>query len=179
MAPSLGANGLLDWSQAPVAQWIERSPPEREAAGSNPAGRAVTVGAVDRAELADWIAAYERAWRTPGTEVLAELFAPDAVYSTAPYAPPYEGLTAIAELWEREREGPDEVFTMRCEIVAVEGDTGVARVEVIYGDPIRKEYRDLWIVRLDAEGRAVAFEEWPFWPRERPGSWAGGPGAES
>ena len=27
---------------APVAQWIERSPPEREVAGSNPAGRAVS-----------------------------------------------------------------------------------------------------------------------------------------
>jgi hypothetical protein len=30
--------------QAPVAQWIERPPPERKAAGSNPAGRAPTVG---------------------------------------------------------------------------------------------------------------------------------------
>ncbi len=31
--------GRLD-PPAPVAQWIERSPPEREVAGSNPAGRA-------------------------------------------------------------------------------------------------------------------------------------------
>ena len=29
---------------APVAQWIERSPPEREVAGSNPAGRVLTAG---------------------------------------------------------------------------------------------------------------------------------------
>ena len=33
------ADGRLQ-AQAPVAQWIERSPPEREVAGSNPAGRA-------------------------------------------------------------------------------------------------------------------------------------------
>jgi hypothetical protein len=131
---------------------------------------------MDRADLANWIAAYERAWRTPGTDGLAELFASDATYSTAPYRQPQRGLTAIAELWEKEREGPDEVFTMTSEIVAVEGDTGVARIEVLYGDPIRREYRDLWIVRLDEEGRAVAFEEWPFWPPERPGTFADGPG---
>ena len=131
---------------------------------------------MDRAELANWIAAYERAWRTPGTDVLADLFAPDAVYSTAPYEPPYVGLEAIGALWEREREGPDEVFAMRSEVVAVEADVGVARVEVAYGDPVEREYRDLWIVRLDGDGRAVAFEEWPFWPRERPGTVAGGPG---
>ena len=115
-------------------------------------------------DLADWIARYERAWRTPGTEALAELFTPDAVYRMAPYDPPYEGLAAIAELWEREREGPDEVFTMTSEIVAVEGEVGVARVEVLYGEPTSRQYRDLWIVTLDGEGRAVAFEEWPFSP---------------
>ena len=37
------ADGRLQ-AQAPVAQWIERSPPEREVAGSNPAGRAPVKG---------------------------------------------------------------------------------------------------------------------------------------
>ena len=32
----------LDWPQAPVAQWIERRPPEPEVTGSNPVGRAYT-----------------------------------------------------------------------------------------------------------------------------------------
>jgi uncharacterized protein (TIGR02246 family) len=122
---------------------------------------------LDREQLEDWIAGYERAWRTPGTEALAELFAPDASYSTAPYAQPHIGLEAIAELWEREREGPGEPFEMESEVVAVDGDVGVARIEVRYGGPRRQEYRDIWIVRLDAEGRCAAFEEWPFWP---PGS---------
>src|SRR5215213_7587669 len=36
-----GCRPTLEWpKQAPVAQWIERAPPEREVAGSNPAGRA-------------------------------------------------------------------------------------------------------------------------------------------
>ena len=35
------ARPAISWpAQAPVAQWIERPPPEREVAGSNPAGRA-------------------------------------------------------------------------------------------------------------------------------------------
>ena len=130
---------------------------------------------MDRAQLSDWIAAYERAWRTPGTDSLADLFAADASYVTAPFEPPYLGLESIKALWEAERESPDEVFTLESEIVAVEGDTGVARVEVRYGDPVTRTYRDLWIVRLDESGRCVEFEEWPFWPKGSGGSYPAGP----
>lgn len=128
----------------------------------------------DRAAVESWVEAYERAWRTPGTEGLAELFAPDATYSTAPFTEPHRGLAAIARLWEDEREGPDEAFSLDSEVVAVQGDTGVVRLEVRYGDPVGGEYRDLWIVRLDAEGRCVAFEEWPFWPPGADGHAAAG-----
>jgi ketosteroid isomerase-like protein len=130
---------------------------------------------VDRAQLSDWIAAYERAWRTAGTDSLADLFAADASYRTAPFEPPYRGLDAIAAFWEAEREGPDEAFTMESEIVALDGDTGVVRVEVSYGEPARRTYRDLWIVRLDETGRCVEFEEWPFWPKGSGGTYAAGP----
>jgi hypothetical protein len=119
---------------------------------------------MDHAQLARWIERYERAWRTPGRQPLAELFAPDATYSMGPFEEPTHGLEEIGALWEREREGPDEVFRMESEIVAVEGDTGVVRVEVWYGDPVTRQYRDLWIVRLDPDGRCTWFEEWPFWP---------------
>jgi SnoaL-like domain len=131
---------------------------------------------VDRRELQAWIDAYERAWRTPGTEVLSELFTGDATYSTAPFEEPYRGLDAIRELWEREREGPGEAFSMTSEAVAVEGDTGVARLEVRYAKPPPRVYRDLWIVRLDGGGRCSSFEEWPFWPRDSEGAYAAGPG---
>ena len=60
--------------------------------------------------------------------------------------------------------------------MAVEGDTGVVRLEVRYGDPVHRVYRDLWIVRLDERGRCVTFEEWPFWPRGGDGDFAPGPG---
>ena len=56
---------------------------------------------------------------------------------------------------------------MGSEIAAVDGDTGLVRVEVRYELPRRQQYRDLWIVRLDESGRCFHFEEWPLWP---PGS---------
>jgi len=129
---------------------------------------------VTRRQLGDWIAAYEGAWRTPGTDMLAELFAPEAVYSTAPFEEPHRGLEAIQKMWEEERSGPQEEFSMTSEPVAVEGDTGVARVEVRYSEPRPLHYRDLWIVTLDAEGRCTSFEEWPFWPPGSAGTVAGG-----
>jgi hypothetical protein len=119
---------------------------------------------VTREQLIAWLRRYVSAWRMPGTEVLAELFTKDATYSTAPYEKPHPGLEAIGEMWEAERLGPDEEFEMSSEVVAVEGDTGVARVEVQYRAPKRKEYRDLWIVRLNDAGLCFHFEEWPFWP---------------
>ena len=130
---------------------------------------------MERGELERWLSAYERAWRTPGTDSLANVFTEGATYKNAPYEAPYRGRDAIAEMWKRERTSPDEMFELTTEIVAVEDDTGVAKVEVRYGDPVEIEYRDLWIVRLDDDGRCVEFEEWPFWPPGQKGSWPSGP----
>ena len=126
-----------------------------------------------RQDVEDWLAGYERAWRTAGTGQLSELFAEDATYQLAPYDEPLAGLAAIAQMWEEEREGPDEVFTMTSDLVAVEGDTAVTRVEVAYGDPVSRDYRDLWLMRFSEDGRCVAFEEWPFWT-EQPRTARGG-----
>lgn len=119
---------------------------------------------MDHGDLAHWIAAYEAAWRSPGTEPLADLFAPDATYLPSPFEEPVRGLAAIGEFWEAERAWPDEVFDVDAEIIAVEGSTGVARIEVRYEEPLQRRYRDLWIVTLGNDGLCTAFEEWPFWP---------------
>ena len=121
----------------------------------------------DRAGVNRWLADYEAAWRAPGTEALAALFTSDATYLQSPYQRPVAGLDAIRRMWEDEREGPDEVFTLATEVLAVDGRTAVVRAEVRYGDPPRQEYRDLWVIRLGDDGRCTWFEEWPFWP-ERP-----------
>ncbi len=112
----------------------------------------------------NWITAYEVAWRTEGTAGLGQLFTDGATYQAAPFDQPVTGLEAIAQFWEDERQGPDEVFTLHSEIVAAQGDTAVARLEVVYGDPPQHRYRDLWIITLAADGRCRHFEEWPFHP---------------
>jgi hypothetical protein len=61
---------------------------------------------VDRAGLERWVAAYERLWRTPGTDALGELFAEDATYSTAPYEAPYRGLPAMRSSGSAAATGP-------------------------------------------------------------------------
>lgn len=119
---------------------------------------------MSRPELEDWLNRYERGWRSPGTDHLAELFTTDATYSAGPFQPLLSGLEEISELWESEREGPDEIFTMKSEIVACDGEVGVARIDVAYGDPVDERYRDIWIIELSPDGRCRHFEEWPCWP---------------
>jgi SnoaL-like domain len=108
-----------------------------------------------------------------GTEALATIFTADASYRQGPYQKPIIGLRAIARMWEDERSSPNEVFQMTSEVIAVEDDTAVVRVEVRYGNPVDQAYRDLWIMRFAEDGRCSSFEEWPFFPAQpttaRPG----------
>lgn len=129
---------------------------------------------VSRADADAWVAGYEYAWRTAGTESLRGLFTEDARYRMSPYEDSATGLSEIAELWEREREGPGEPFTMSHRVVAVEGDAAVVRVDVSYERPGTSEYRDLWIIRFAADGRCREFEEWPFWPGQPTTAGGGG-----
>ncbi len=119
---------------------------------------------MDRTGVTRWVAAYEDAWRAPGTDALADIFAVGATYLQGPYEEPVTGLPAIEQMWDAERDGPDEAFRMVSNIVAVDGDTAVVRAEVRYGDPVTQEWRDLWLISFDADGRCAAFEEWPIAP---------------
>ena len=127
-----------------------------------------SIAGVERADLERWIRGYEAAWRAPGTDAADALFSDDATYLTHPFAEPVTGRDAIRRLWDRERD-PGERFTMSWEVVAVDGDAGVVRVEVRYLAPEEAWFRDLWIVRLGPDGRCRRFEEWPFAPGVRIG----------
>jgi ketosteroid isomerase-like protein len=122
---------------------------------------------VERTSVEAWIAGYERAWRRPSVDRLAQLFTPDSSYLPSPWSQPVEGLEAIGRFWDAEREGPDELFTLHSEVLAVDGDVAIVRVEVDYtggGD-----WRDLWVIRFGPDGRCTAFEEWPFAPDQPDG----------
>jgi hypothetical protein len=116
---------------------------------------------MDHDDLRRWVSEYERLWRADASSEIGALFAPDATYRTDPFAEPARGLEAIAAMWPEE---DGAAFTVSSEVVAVEGDVGVVRLDVHYMAPREERYLDLWVVRLDADGRCVAFEEWPFSP---------------
>ena len=81
---------------------------------ARPAAGAAWVGTMDRMTRDDvrrWVAGYERAWRTAGTDELAALFTDDVTYVASPWADPVVGLPALAKFWEAERDGPDEAST--------------------------------------------------------------------
>ena len=124
---------------------------------------------MDRTTVKQWVALYERLWRTPGTELLAELFVPDASYLASPWTQPLQGLEAIGHFWEAERVSADEVFTMSSDVVAVDETTAVVRVAVEYGASRDRPWRDLWVLRFAADGRCSRFEEWPFSPGQPDG----------
>jgi ketosteroid isomerase-like protein len=118
----------------------------------------------DRPSVRRWVEEYERAWRMPGTTRISSLFTVDATYLHSPYEEPVVGLDAIGRMWEEDREGPKEVFSISTDVVAVDDPLAVVRAEVRYGQPVRQEYRDLWILQFEADGRCSWFEEWPYWP---------------
>lgn len=124
---------------------------------------------VDRKAVERWVGDYERAWRTPGTDLLTRLFTSGASYLPSPWVAPVEGLEAIARFWDEERESAEEAFTMSGEVVAVDGPVAVVRVFVEYGAAEGRSWRDLWVLRFAEDGRCSRFEEWPFAPGQDDG----------
>ena len=116
---------------------------------------------MDRDEVMRWVAGYERAWRDGDLDAVAELFTEDARYRPSPYDVAEVGHAAIRAFW-LDDEG--QTFTVRAQPVAVEGREAVVRLEVRYDQPVRQEYRDLWVLRFAADGRVEDFEEWAYWP---------------
>lgn len=115
---------------------------------------------MDRAGVSR-IAAYEALWREGRPQDLGDLFTEDAVDRTSPAAEPIRGLDAIRRWWIAESD-PAERWEQRAEVLAVDGEIAVARLEVRYTAPQRTSYTDLWILRFATDGRCRAFEEW-FW----------------
>jgi len=116
---------------------------------------------MDRADVMRWVAKYEQAWRERDLAGVEQLFTDGARYRPSPYDQSEVGHDAIKALW---LDDEDDVFTVRAEPVAVEDDQAVVRLEVHYGDPVRQEYRDLWVLRFADDGRVDDFEEWAYWP---------------
>lgn len=110
---------------------------------------------------ADWVAGYVAAWESNDPEQIGALFSDDAVYLTSPDAEPRRGREQIVAGW---LEDLDEPGTWTFDWKLLHEDEGFVVVQGRTEYPAEKDYVNLWIIRLDGDGRATEFTEW-YMPR--------------
>lgn len=109
--------------------------------------------------LQAWLDAYVDAWRSPEPDKIGALFTEDATYAYEPYdSSPERGRKAIVAAWLKDPDQPGS-FECHYQALAVNGDLGVAQGWTRYRNPER-EYRNIFVVRLDDQGRCSEFTEW-------------------
>jgi uncharacterized protein (TIGR02246 family) len=105
-----------------------------------------------------WVDGYVRAWNSNDPATIGGLFTSNAAYYTEPYSAPWRGRDEIVQRWLEHKDEPGETefdwhpLTASAEVAVVQGKT-------IYHNPPRT-YSNLWVIRLDAEGRCTEFTEW-------------------
>ena len=105
-----------------------------------------------------WIEGYVQAWNSNEPDAIGRLFADDALYYTEPFSTPWHGRQAIIEQWLARQDEPGQTrFTWRP--LAVTNEVAVIQGQTTYQSPPRT-YSNLWVIRLDADGRCSEFTEW-------------------
>ena len=118
----------------------------------------------DLETIRNWVRGYVRAWESNDPADIRALFTEDAHYFTEPHAAPWVGHDEIVREWlDRKDEPGDHIF--RFEVLAVDGDLGFVRGWTTYPGEKPKEYGNLWVVRVQDDGRASEYVEW--WVRFR------------
>jgi SnoaL-like domain len=108
--------------------------------------------------LRTWVGAYVEAWNSNDPAAIGALFSQDAAYYTEPFSSPWRGRDEIVRRWLDRKDAPGQT-EFRWQPVAVAQDVAVIQGETVYRDPPRT-YSNLWVIRLDAEGRCAEFTEW-------------------
>ena len=131
-------------------------------------------------ELADWIAAYGRAWEEGDPDAVVTLFTEDASYRSSPFREPNLGQEGIRAYWVR-AAGKQEGVQVRMgepvvdgNVVAVEwwttmddpddGEITLPGCLLLQFAPVGRCYdlREYWNVR---DGRVPPYDGWGSWRR--------------
>jgi uncharacterized protein (TIGR02246 family) len=108
--------------------------------------------------LHGWVDGYVRAWNSNDPAVIGALFTEDAAYYTEPHSQPWQGRDEIVRRWLDRKDEPGET-EFGWQPLAIGPDVAVVQGETVYRSPPRT-YSNLWVIRLDAEGRCTEFTEW-------------------
>jgi uncharacterized protein (TIGR02246 family) len=110
----------------------------------------------DLDRLTAWINGYLRAWNTNDPSAIGELFAADADYYTEPFGAPWHGRERIVRGWLARQDEPGET-TFDWSPIVVTPEVAVVRGTTNYPDRV---FSNLWVIRLDGDGRCLEFTEW-------------------
>lgn len=105
-----------------------------------------------------WVDAYRKAWESNDPDDIRALFTDDAEYRTDPWSEPWRGKEEIVAGWLARADEPGET-TFEWSLLAVTDELAIVQGTTVYADG-GATYSNLWVVRLDDDGRAKAFTEW-------------------
>jgi hypothetical protein len=116
----------------------------------------MTESAALTAALKVWIDGYVHAWNSNDPGDIGRLFTDQATYSTAPFAPPWQGRDQIIAGWLKH---PDEAgeTSFEWEPISVTNEVSVIKATSTYPETA---YSNLWVIKLTEDGRCREFAEW-------------------
>ena len=105
-----------------------------------------------------WVDGYVRAWNSNDPADIRALFTQDAAYSPEPYSRPWRDQDEIVRQWLDRKDEPGQA-QFNWHPLAVTSEVAVIQGETAYPNE-GHTYSNLWVIRLDAEGRCTEFREW-------------------
>jgi uncharacterized protein (TIGR02246 family) len=120
---------------------------------------------VDEDAVRGWVEGYVVAWNSNQPADIAQLFTADAEYYTDPYGPPWVGRDDIVEHWLADRDEPGETSFEWQPLTLADG-LAIVTGTTTYPHTV---YSNLWVIRIDDQGRCREFTEWSMeHPRREP-----------
>ena len=111
-------------------------------------------------DVSSWVDLYRTAWESNDPDDIRAVFTDSAVYRGRPSEAPWTGHDAIVAGWLQHAD-PAGSTTFEWHRVAVEGDVAVIQCVTGYPEgPKGGTYDNLWVVRLERDGRASEFTDW-------------------
>jgi uncharacterized protein (TIGR02246 family) len=110
-------------------------------------------------DLDRWVTKYRKAWESNDPQDIAVLWTEDAAFYRRPDEEPVLGRDAIVQAWLELADGPGET-TFEYEVLGFGDGVGFVRGWTTYLTNPPGEFSNLWVIRLDRDGRAHEFVEW-------------------
>jgi hypothetical protein len=118
-----------------------------------------------KADVQDWLDRYVEAWRSYDPKAIRALFAKNAKYAYHPWDEPLKGSKAIAENWLANQDAPGS-WEAEYRPVTVKGNRAHATGRTTYSNG--RNFRNLFELEFDDQGRCVNFVEWFMQEPESP-----------